>query len=251
MIENSLPTAYPHGDLIQLFDDVFFVTGSVRMSTPVPMSFSRNMTVVREGHDLTLINSVRLDESGLDALGKLGKVRHVIRIAGFHGMDDPFYKQRYDADVLAIEGQTYAAGIEPEPTTDDIYFEADIEMNQDTQLPIEDATLYQFKTAMPPEGLSVLEREGGIVVSGDCLQNWHNTDRYFSFLARPMMRMMGFIKPYNIGPAWLRTTKPDISEIRAILDLRFNHVLPAHGEQVIGNAKQQFQTVIEKLAEPR
>jgi hypothetical protein len=74
--------------------DIFFVTGTMRMPGPVPVSFSRNMTVVREAGRLVIINSLRLDEQSLRSLDALGKVTDVIRIAGFHGMDDPTRKLR-------------------------------------------------------------------------------------------------------------------------------------------------------------
>ena len=250
MVSEKFPQAKSHGDLERLFEDVYFVTGTARISAPMPMSFSRNMTVVRDNGQLTLINSVRLDDRGLAALNALGDVRHVIRLAGFHGMDDPFYKDHYDAKVWAIEGQKYTKGMDVEPSPDNIYFRADVEMNAGTALPICAAKLFQFKTATPPEGLIILEREGGILISGDCLQNWGQTDRYFSFLARPMMKMMGFIKPYNIGPGWLRFAKPETSEIQDILNLQFEHVLPAHGEEVIGNAKQCYNRTIKALTAP-
>ncbi len=248
MGEAVIPAARPHGELVELFNNVFFIAGSVRMSALVPMSFSRNMTVIREGQNLTLINSIRLDDRGLAALDKLGSVVNVIRIAGFHGVDDPFYKDRYNAKILAVEGQSYARGIKPEPKPADIYFAPDVEINQDSELPIQGSSLYVLHTAKPPEALVVLDRDGGILVSGDCLQNWGATDQYFSFLAKPMMKMMGFIKPYNIGPAWLRVAKPDGREIRGILDLPFDHVLPAHGEPVIGDAKERYRAAITKIA---
>ena len=65
------PPALPHGKLEQLFDDLFFVTGTMKMKSP-PLTFSRNMTILREGNSLTLINSVRLDEDGLAQLDALG-----------------------------------------------------------------------------------------------------------------------------------------------------------------------------------
>jgi len=58
---------------------------------------------------------------------------------------------------------------------------------------------------------------------------------------------MGFIKPYNLGPGWLKAAKPQPSEVHGILDLPFQHVLPAHGAAVIGNAKQSYRPVIERL----
>ena len=54
---------------------------------------------------MILVNSVRLDVAGLAALEALGRVTDVIRLAGNHGMDDPFYKDRYGAKVWAVRGQ--------------------------------------------------------------------------------------------------------------------------------------------------
>jgi len=97
MSSSKFPPAQPHGALREVFPDVFFVTGTAGLPGPLPVRFSRNMTVVRAGERLTLINSVRLSEEGLRALDALGKVTDVLRLAGFHGMDDPFYKDRYGA----------------------------------------------------------------------------------------------------------------------------------------------------------
>jgi len=97
------------------------------------------------------------------------------------------------------------------------------------------------------EGLLLLQRENGIVISGDCLQNWNKADEYFSFLAKVMMKMMGFIKPHNIGPGWLKLATPDANEIKSILELDFQHVIPAHGEPVINGAKELYKSAIDKL----
>jgi hypothetical protein len=237
----------PHGELRELFKDVYFVTGSLRMPGPLPVTFSRNMTVLVQDGALTLVNSVRLNEAGLNALDKLGKVEHVIRLAGFHGMDDPFYKDRYGAKVWAVKGQVYATGFRAGATQEDCYFRPDVEFDDQTELPVRGARLYQFKTVKPGEGLLVLDRDGGIVIAGDCLQNWQTTDRYFSLVARPMMRLMGFIKPYNLGPGWLKATKPQPREIHGILELPFQHVLPAHGSAMLGGAKESYRPVIERF----
>src|SRR5262245_30354002 len=92
----TFPPAWPHGALTEVFPDVFVVTGSMRFPLPlVPVFASRTMTILRDGGSLALVNTVRLDDPGLAALDALGKVEHVIRLAGFHGSDDPFYKDRY------------------------------------------------------------------------------------------------------------------------------------------------------------
>lgn len=243
----NLPAALPHGEIEKVFDDIYFVTGTASMPGPLPVRFSRNMTIVRQGRSLTLINSLRLDREGLDRLDGLGKVEHVVRLAGFHGMDDPFYKDRYDAKVWALDGQVYARGFGNATTRpEDGYFTADEAMTVGGPLPIEGAKLIRIDGATP-EGLLLLEREGGILVCGDCLQNWGVTDRYFSTLGAVMMRLMGFIREHNVGPGWLRGAKPNRGQVRALLDLEFEHVLPVHGTRVLGTAKEKYRAAINRL----
>jgi len=85
------------------------------------------------------------------------------------------------------------------------------------------------------------------VISGDCLQHWAVPDEYFSWLGRTMMKMMGFIKPHNIGPGWLKQCKPPKDQLRAILELPFANVLPAHGAPVIGDARERYRAAIERV----
>lgn len=242
----EFPAAQNHGDIREIFDDVYLVTGSAVMRRPLPLRFSRNMTIVRNGEDLTLVNSVRLDDSGLRALDELGTVRNVMRIAGFHGMDDPFYKRRYGARVWSVDA-AYAPGLEPNAASKETALQPDVVLDDTVEMPIADAELVNFNSCTPREALLLLHREGGILVAGDCLQNWQRTDQYFNLFAKFMMKRMGFIKPYNIGPGWLKYAAPDVNEIKSLLDLPFEHVLPAHGEVVIGGAKSQFRPVISSL----
>jgi hypothetical protein len=243
----AFPAALAHGELSEVFPGVFFVTGTVGMPGALPIRFSRNMVVVREGERLVLINSVRLSEAGLAALQALGSITDVIRIAGFHGADDAFYKQRYGARIWAIQGQRYTAGFSLDGPA---YFEADTEIDASTTLPIRDASLYSFATK-PPEALLVLARSGGVVIAGDCLQHWAETDAYFNWLGAFMMRRLGFIRAHNVGPAWLKQAKPSASELRGVLDLDFEHVLPAHGAPVIGGAKAAYRPALERAAAKR
>jgi hypothetical protein len=238
------PPALPHGELREVLPDTFLITGTVQLPGPMPVRFSRNMTVVREGDRLVLVNSVRLDESGLAALDRLGKVTDVIRLAGFHGMDDPFYKDRYGARVWALRGQRYTHGF---ATDGEPYFAPDVEMDATTALPLEGARLYVID-ATPAEGVLLLDRSGGVAITGDCLQHWHQPDAYFSWMARVMMRMMGFIRPYNVGPAWLKQARPPKDQLRGILDLTFANVLPSHGAPVVGDARERYRPAIERVS---
>jgi len=240
-----MPPAFPHGDLYEVMPEIFFVQGCLKISPP-PMRFSRNMTVVRRDGALTIINSMRLDEKGLEALDALGRVEHVVRIAGFHGMDDRFYKERYDAKVWAVEGHIYTRGFNVEgKTPEGGYFQADVSATAETELPIPGSRLIVIPGKVP-EGVLYLPDAGGTLVTGDALQNWNKPDDGFNWFTAVMMRLMGFIKAHNVGPGWLKQAKPDTTALGGLLDVDFDNVLPAHGAPVVGGAKAAFTPALKK-----
>ena len=62
------PEKLPHGELTEIFPDVFFVVGQSKFEfQDNKFQFSRSMTVIRDGDSLTLVNSMRLDDAGLAA----------------------------------------------------------------------------------------------------------------------------------------------------------------------------------------
>lgn len=237
------PAAQPHGELRELFPSIYFVRGSLKMSRVLPVRISRNMVVVRQGERLVLVNSVRLDEAGLAALDKLGKVTDVIKLAAAHGMDDPFYADRYGAKVWQVKGQRYTRGFDISAPP---YFEPHGEIDANSELPIAGAKLIVV-AAKPPEGMLLLKEHGGVMISGDCLQHWPKPDEHISLMARPFMRFGGFMKAHNIGPAWLKHAKPPKADLLGLLDHGFANVIPAHGEPVLGNAAALWKPTIDRV----
>ena len=73
-VPRPFPPALPHGPLNEVLPGIFFVKGTLRMSGFLPVAFSRNMTVIKEGERLVIVNSVRLDDAGLAQLDALGRV---------------------------------------------------------------------------------------------------------------------------------------------------------------------------------
>lgn len=244
-VTRPFPPALAHGALDEVLPNLFLVSGTVVMPGPLPVRFSRNMIVVREGERLVLINSIRLDDKGLAALDALGKVTDVIRLAANHGMDDPFYGDRYKAKIWAVKGQRYTGGFDTSSTK--TYFDEFAAMDESTTLPLEGAKLYMIHST-PPEAMILLSQHEGTLVAGDCLQNWATTDAYFNWLGGFMMKRMGFIKPHNVGPGWLKQCKPPKDELRAILDMKFKNVLCAHGAPVLGSAVDRYRGAIERVA---
>jgi hypothetical protein len=244
MTTRPFPPATPHGQLEEVFPDIFLVPGSVNMMGG--MRFCRNMVVLRHDGELTLVHSMRLDDEGLKALDALGDVKHVLRIAGFHGMDDPFYKARYGAKVWAMKKNVYASGFDnSKGEAAETYFEPDAYMDADTELPFPNARIVPLGCIVG-EGLLLLERDGGVVIAGDSLQNIQS-GAYMNLIAKIAMKLLGFIKPHSVGGGWLKQGKADRDDVRAILDLEFEHVLPVHGSPVKGGAREKFRPAIEKV----
>ena len=241
--------ASPHGSFREVFDGVWFIRGGVQMPMAMPLKIGRAMTVVRGDDGLVLFNSMRLSEAGLRELESLGPVKHVVRLAGFHGRDDGFYRERSGAKVHAIRGQRYVRGMNPKKA--EPFMEPDEWLTEESRLPIPDAKLKVIHSSDPPEALCLLEREGGILIAGDSLQHTPKPDEFYNFMAKILMKRMGFMKPHNVGPGWLQFATPSASEVRSILDLEFEHVLPAHGDPVIGGAKEKYRPTIEGDLEGR
>jgi glyoxylase-like metal-dependent hydrolase (beta-lactamase superfamily II) len=128
------------------------------------------------------------------------------------------------------------------------YFVPDDWLTADSEPPFRGSRLHLIKSAKPGEALLVLIRDGGILLSGDTLQNWDGADEYFNLPARILLRIAGFLKPCQVGPVWMRYARPSRADLQGLLDLRFEHVLPAHGAPVIGHAKDRFRAAIERAA---
>jgi hypothetical protein len=226
--------AEPHSQIEKLFDDVYWVQGSIRMGPGVRTN--RNMVVLRQESELTILNPVRLDEAGEAALEQLGDVKHLVRLGYFHGVDDPYYVDRFGAKLWCQAGSDHHR--EPTP---------DVVMDESTELPIADAKLFVYREARHPECAVLLERHGGLLVTCDSIQ--HHVDwTHCSLMARLAMRAMGFMKPMNIGPPWRKTMTPEGGSLRPdferLLELDFDHAVGAHGSVCRGGAKQALRNTV-------
>jgi len=233
------PEATVHGEIEEVFKDIFFVTGSVLMAPNLRLS--RNMIIIREGNSLSLICAIRLDSAGIDKLDALGKVENVIKLGAYHlggknGLDDPFYVNRYKAKLWAISGMEHKMGLE---TTNCLSVQG--------QLPFSEGAFFVYETSKMPEGLILIKKEGGILISADSLQNWIHIDPCFSELGGTKMQKGGFIQPANIGPQWFRMCQPNQSDFDKVEELDFQHLLPSHGVPIKNTAKEQYKSTFKRF----
>ncbi|MFK7974707.1 MAG: hypothetical protein AB8C02_01135 [Halioglobus sp.] len=236
----TYPAALPHDPPVEIAPDLYVVHGCV---SPGPgVRFTRNMVIVRDAGKLTLINPVRMDEPGLNALQALGEIAHVLRLGPMHGMDDPFYVERYDAKFWAFEGGTTY-------TTPNI----DHALNEGAALPFNNAQLFAFQHMKETEGAILLERSSNILITCDAIQSYATAPHmpHTNWLSRLMMPFIGFPKKTLIGPIWIKllvTDKRGIEEeFQRLLTLEFDQLIAAHGtflpQDAHGEVKRAVQTI--------
>lgn len=227
----------PHGDIQEVFKDVFFVTGTMKNEFFGSMwQFSRNMTVVKEGDKLTIINSVRLNDESLKELEKLGKIVNVVRIGDMHGVDDPFYVHKYGATFWALPDMKVQDSIK-----------IDKALVEGGEMPFSDCSLFVFKTVKRPECILRLDREGGIMIACDSLQNWIEPDQFFDEETIPTMQNMNFFKPANLGLAWLHESQPQADDFVRLKEIPFKHALCGHGYPLKDNAQEEYHKTFNEI----
>jgi hypothetical protein len=222
--------AMPHGGIHEILKDVFFVTGTMKNEFFGSMwQFNRNMTVVRQDGELTIFNSVRLNDEGLAELDKLGKVTNVVRLGDMHGVDDPFYVDRYNATFWALPAMKLQEGLTlGKPLV------------EGGEMPLIDASLFEFKTVKRPECIVRLDRDGGVMIACDSLQNWVEPDELFDEQTKATMQQMNFFQHANLGPAWMFESQPQASDFERLKSIPFRHAFCGHGAPLLNDAQEAF-----------
>ena len=210
---------YPHDPIEEITQDVFMARGSIRMN-PI-IRITRNMVILRHDGELTLVNPIRLNDQDLQALDALGEVKHIMRLGPFHGIDDPFYMDRYKPAFWCQEGgETY-----PEPAVDHA-------LTEGGDLPFPQAELWCFQKVKQPESVLLLNMGDGVLLTCDAIQNYGDYSNC-NLAARIMMPLIGFRKATLVGPIWLKYMTPEggslQDEFERLLTLKFDALLSAHG----------------------
>lgn len=221
----QFPAVQPHGSLEPIFEDAWYVTGSV-VFKPL-LRLPRNMVILRHGGELTVINSVRLDAAGESALDALGKVTHVMKI-GFHGMDDAYYVDRYGAKMWTVR---------------------DGSLSEDSQLPFPDGSVFMFKQTVVPEAALLVERKRGLLITCDSVQHWVPKD-VMSWAAKIVTRLIGFQQPVQIGPPWRKRQTPPNGSLKSdferLADLPFQCLIGGHGGLLESNGPTLLRASIQR-----
>ncbi|MEM9074622.1 MAG: hypothetical protein AAGE52_39370 [Myxococcota bacterium] len=229
---SAFPEATGHGSFEEIFPNVFAVWSHFTMAPTIRIT--RNMIVVREGEDLTLINGVRLSARGEEELAGLGKVKHLVRIGAFHGIDEPYLLDRYKPTYWKQDGQR--GRIEADQTL------------AGGNCPI-DASVIELQNTRKPEAALLLPIEGGLMVTCDAIQNIVDT-QHCSAVAKVVTRTLGFVQPAGIAKTWRKAMTKDAplqDDFRRLYDQDFRHLITGHGAANRDSAKADLRGSIKRV----
>lgn len=229
------PPAYPHDALQEIADDVFGVRGSLLLNPLIRIS--RNMAVVRHAGELSLVNPIRLNEAGIAALQRLGKVRRILTLGALHGRDDAWYRNRFGVESWARPGSSRYPAVPGHHLLD-----------EQQPLPFPQAQLFCFR-GTEPESALLLGRGPGLLLTCDAIQHYGDY-HHASPAAKLLLPLLGFPKTTLIGPIWLKAVTPAGGSLRGdferLLQLPFDSLFAAHGSLLPEGAHRAVELAVRK-----
>lgn len=216
----DFPEALPHGPPLEVADGIWCVRGSFSMGPGVRIP--RTMTLVRDGDALTVINSVRVADPSV--LTALGTVRHVVKLADGHGIDDPWFVTTFGANFWSLADASHPK------------LPRDRTLGPDA--PVPDATVLHVG-GKKPEAAIHLPRSGGVLITCDALQN-HADAEGASWLGGVVGGLMGFKGGVIVAPLWRRNHALQgaalADRLAPLTAAPFEHLVTGHGPPVRGGA---------------
>jgi hypothetical protein len=228
---------YAHDPIEEIQPDVFMVRGCIKLNALI--TITRNMAIVRHAGELTLVDPIRLSADEEKRLDALGAVKRILRLGPLHGVDDPYYIERYGAQLWAPGPSD--AHPEPKPT---------LTVDASTELPFPEAELFCFQWLKQPEAALLLRRGKGLLITCDAIQNYGDY-RHNNLPARLLLPFIGFPKTTLVGPIWVKMMTPEggnlESEFRRLLELDFDQLLSGHGSLLETGAHEACERAVDKM----
>jgi hypothetical protein len=237
MSRMTFPSALAHGPITPVVEGVFLVRGAYRMGPG--MLISRTMTVVKNPDGLVVLNAIRLSEAGHAELDRMGVVKHLVKLSESHGIDEPFYVDRYKPDLWTMPGAKLDAGVVATKVLG-------------PACPIDGGVVLDFPgSAGWKERALWIPNGGGTLISCDALQN-HADREFTSAGGRLMSSLLGFKGGVIVAPMWRKMQKLRGAQLgaalAAIAQLNFANLITGHGPASVGSANQLVKAAIERAS---
>lgn len=198
----------------------------------------RTMTILSSGDGLVVLNAVRLNEAGQADLDRLGKVRHLVKLSDSHGVDEPYYQDRYRPDVWSLRGARLGG--------------LTLARTFDGEGPVPGGAVIDYAgTAGWREAAYFVPLGGGTLITCDAIQNCADKDRA-SFLGGVTIGLMGFTGGVIVPSMWRKFQKvrgPKVRETLApLVERPFGNLVTGHGPPLAGGADALVRSAIDAAA---
>jgi len=235
---DNFPKPYPLDGVEEVFANIFeFRTTNEEKQFGLTFRFPRNMHVIKEGDDLTIVNSARLDDDELKELEKLGSVKNLVSIGCRHGKDDAFYIDRYKPKFWVTKNMKYRCNKKP-----------DVELTPGGEMPFSDCDICILKTVKNSEGILIINREGGILLTCDAiLANTQELGKQLKGVTAFLFKLSGVVSDLPPIPLTFRMdTKAKAEDYKPIKSINYIHLISAHGAAIKGDAKEKLEKSLQK-----
>jgi len=220
---------------VKVFDDVYQVRGSADLLDLVGKpTVGRCMTIIVEGDELHIINSVRVKPDTEADILKLGKIKHVYKLGANHGLDDPYFVETFGATLWAMPGMKGRMGVEPQK-----------QLTEDAELPMKGTKFMGFKACVKElEGAIWFERHGGMVVVCDTLTNYADPWDGYGTGGKLLIKAIAGSPGTHLSPLRKNlvkqggTAKGFGEDIVRLCDMKFDVMFSAHGWPLKPNADE-------------
>lgn len=194
------------------------------------------MTVIEAGDGLAVLNAARLSEDGHAELERIGPVKHLIKLSDSHGVDEPYFVDRYKPEVWTLDGVKSIAGTRR--------LGPDNPLSGGKVIALSGINGWRECMYLAPQG-------GGTLIACDALQN-HADMEGASFVARLITPLMGFKGGLIVAPMWRKYQKVSGLHVAAAFEpalaLSFANVVTGHGPALTYDASALVRGAVERAS---
>ena len=220
-----------HKDIELVTQNIYELRGTMKLFGL--FQYSRNMHIIKVNNELALINPIRVDSKTLTKIAELGQIKHIYKIGELHGVDIPFYMDRFEPKLWALRNDKSIKDLRVSEYLDEF-----------DKLPFCSSRVSIIASSKIAEAILIYPGGEGSLISCDAFVNMKE-DPMANWLTRNLTKLLP--KPCLVGPNWIKFAKPEKQELISILDNNFCNLLTAHGDCILGDAKEKLTRYVNAL----
>lgn len=239
--EKEMPLTWKTKTIKKLDENTYVFYCTARVTTA---RINRNMVIIENKGDLTVIDPLKLTAEGTQKIAKLGRVKHIVRLGSSpHAyLEDGYYLELYPYSLRWAPG-TFTENSKSRSLP------IDRQLKDKGTAPVPGCRVFVFQHTSQPEAVLLLERQsnGNLLITGGCLQS-QKQNEFVNTPTVAKMKLNGLLESdVVVSPPWLKVIGPPPTagiqiqknhmknmrkDFQRLLGLRFNRLLSTSGNLV-------------------